>query len=146
MTEQIAPASTDTNAVVVQNFLHALRDKDLDAAGDLLDDALLYENVGYSRLRGARKTMKIFAGLQRPSFGFDVRFHSIAVDGSTVHTERTDALIVGPVRNNFWVCGVFEVRDGRITVWRDYIDIWDMTKGLVRGLAAVAVPSLQRKF
>jgi limonene-1,2-epoxide hydrolase len=146
MTEQITTASTDTNIAVVRSFLFALRDKDLDAAGALLDDALLYENVGYTRIRGGRRTMKIFGGLRRPSTGFDVKFHSVAADGDTVHTERTDALMVGPLRANFWVCGVFEVRDGRITVWRDYIDIWDLTKGVLRGIAAVVVPAVQRTF
>ena len=70
----------------------------------------------------------------------------MAADGNTVLTERTDALIFGRVRLNFWVCGVFEVRDGRITLWRDYFDLFDMTKALVRGLAGAVVPALQRKF
>ena len=41
-------------------------------------------------------------------------------------------------------CGVFEVRDGRITLWRDYFDGIDFLKGIVRGLAAIAIPSLRR--
>lgn len=43
----------------------------------------------------------------------------------------------------FWVCGVFEVDDGRITLWRDYFDVYDMFKGLLRGLVALVVPSLK---
>jgi limonene-1,2-epoxide hydrolase len=43
----------------------------------------------------------------------------------------------------FWVCGVFEVSGGRITLWRDYFDVWDMTKALVRGLAGAVVPALR---
>ena len=43
-------------------------------------------------------------------------------------TERTDALIFGPLRLQFWVCGVFEVHDGRITLWRDYFDMFDFVK------------------
>ncbi|NED59442.1 limonene-1,2-epoxide hydrolase, partial [Streptomyces sp. SID10244] len=34
--------------------------------------------------------------------------------------------------------------EGRITVWRDYFDYWDMTKGLVKGLVAVVIPPVQR--
>ncbi|MBI3216636.1 MAG: nuclear transport factor 2 family protein [Mycobacterium sp.] len=137
---------TDTTALTVENFLFALRDKDLDAAANLLDDNLVYENVGLPTIRGKRRTMKLFAGMQRPSMGFDVKFHRIAVSGDTVLTERTDALIFGPVRLNFWVCGVFEVHEGRITLWRDYFDLFDMSKALVRGLAGAVVPALQRKF
>ncbi len=72
--------------------------------------------------------MKLFKGLQRPSFGFEVKIHRIAVNGPVVLTERTDVLRLGPVRLQFWVCGVFEVKDGRITLWRDYFDMYDMTK------------------
>ena len=146
MTEQTTELSTDTNAAVVEKFLYALRDKDLDTAGALLDDNLVYENVGLPTIRGRRRTMKLFAGMQKPSMGFDVKFHRVAADGNTVLTERTDALIFGGVRLNFWVCGVFEVREGRITLWRDYFDLFDMTKALARGLAGAVVPALQRKF
>lgn len=146
MTEQTTELSTDTNAAVVEKFLYALRDKDLDTAGALLDDNLVYENVGLPTIRGRRRTMKLFAGMQKPSMGFDVKFHRVAADGNTVLTERTDALIFGRVRLNFWVCGVFEVREGRITLWRDYFDLFDMTKALARGLAGAVVPALQRKF
>jgi limonene-1,2-epoxide hydrolase len=41
---------------------------------------------------------------------------------------------------------VFEVHDGRITLWRDYFDFFDMTKALLRGVAAVAIPSLRASF
>ena len=146
MTEQTTELSTDTNAAVVEKFLYALRDKDLDAAGALLDDNLVYENVGLPTIRGRRRTMKLFAGMQRPGMGFDVRFHRVVADGDTVMTERIDALIFGRLRLNFWVCGVFEVHEGRITLWRDYFDMFDMTKALVRGVAGAVVPALQRKF
>lgn len=69
--------------------------------------------------------------------------HRIGADGAAVLTERTDALIIGPLRVQFWVCGVFEVDDGRITLWRDYFDVYDMFKGLLRGLVALVVPSLK---
>jgi limonene-1,2-epoxide hydrolase len=47
------------------------------------------------------------------------------------------------VRLQFWVCGVFEVHNGRITLWRDYFDTMDMLKGTVRGLIGAVVPALR---
>jgi limonene-1,2-epoxide hydrolase len=41
------------------------------------------------------------------------------------------------------VCGVFEVHGGRITLWRDYFDMLDITKATLRGLAATVFPSLR---
>ena len=78
--------------------------------------------------------------------GFEVKIHRIAADGAAVLTERTDALILGPLRLQFWVCGVFEVHDGRITLWRDYFDFFDMLKGTVRGLVALVIPSFRATF
>jgi limonene-1,2-epoxide hydrolase len=63
-----------------------------------------------------------------------------------VLTERTDALIFGPLRLQFWVCGVFEVHGGRITLWRDYFDLWDITKATLRGVAATVLPSLRQSL
>ncbi len=147
MTASTTPAEgSESDVAIVEKFLYALRDGDLDAVQRLLDDDLVYQNVGLSTIRGSRRTMKLLARLQRPSLGFDVKFHRIAAHGGAVLTERTDALIVGRVRVNFWVWGVFEVHDGRITLWRDYFDMFDITKAIARGVAGAVVPSLQRTF
>ncbi len=69
-----------------------------------------------------------------------MKIHRIAVNGSSVLTERTDALVFGPVRLQFWVCGVFEVTDGRITLWRDYFDMFDITKAIARGVVGAVIP------
>jgi limonene-1,2-epoxide hydrolase len=75
--------------------------------------------------------------------GFEVKFHRIAADGSAVLTERTDAIVIGKLRLQFWVCGVFEVHDGRITLWRDYFDMFDMLKATARGVIGVIIPTLR---
>jgi limonene-1,2-epoxide hydrolase len=132
------------NARVVEAFLNALQDADLETAGTALADDLVYQNVGLPTIHGRNRTMKLFRSLGAGSF--EVKIHRIAADGAAVLTERTDALIFGPLRLQFWVCGVFEVRDGQITLWRDYFDFFDTFKATVRGLAAVVVPSLRPSF
>ena len=147
MTDQLPDRSLTTDpARVVETFLYALRDKDFDAADEVLDDDLVYQNVGLPTIRGRQRTMKLLGGLSRPNAGFDVKIHRIASEGSAVLTERTDVLIFGPFRAHFWVCGVFEVREGRITLWRDYFDFVDIVKGSVRALAAIAIPALRQSF
>ena len=56
-------------------------------------------------------------------------------------TERTDAVLVGPVRIPFQVCGTFEVRDERIVLWRD---TFDWASGLVNCLIAGPVYLFRR--
>jgi limonene-1,2-epoxide hydrolase len=146
MTEQIANISSDVdNAHTVEVLLASLQAADTDGAGAVLDDNLVYQNVGLPTIRGRARAMKLFRAMEGRA-GFEVKTHRIAVNGSSVLTERTDALIFGPVRLQFWVCGVFEVHNGRITLWRDYFDVWDMTKALVRGLAGAVVPALRPRL
>ncbi|GFG76367.1 limonene-1,2-epoxide hydrolase family protein [Mycobacterium botniense] len=137
--------STRDNTHLVEAFLNALQDEDFDAAGAALADDLVYHNVGLPTIYGRDRTMKLFRGMQG-RVRFEVKIHRIAADESAVLTERTDALIFGPLRIQFWVCGVFEVHDGRITLWRDYFDFYDMLKATVRGLAAMVLPSLRATF
>ena len=140
MTE-LAHTSTE-NIRTVEGFLNALQDEDFDAVAAALDDDLVYENVGLSRIRGGHRTAKLLSRMQG-RIGFEVKIHRIAADGAAVLTERTDALILGPLRIQFWACGIFEVHDGRITLWRDYVDVYDMFKGFLRGLAGLVIPSLK---
>ncbi|QNI06461.1 limonene-1,2-epoxide hydrolase [Mycobacterium kubicae] len=134
--------TTANNIRTVEDFLYALQDQDFEAVAAGLDDDVVYENVGLSRIRGGRKTVKFLRQMEG-RMGFEVKIHRIAADGAAVLTERTDALIFGPLRIQFWVCGVFEVHNARITLWRDYFDFFDMLKATVRGLAGVVVPSVR---
>jgi limonene-1,2-epoxide hydrolase len=141
MTEQ-----TLENTRTVEVFLNALQDADLETAGAALADDLVYQNVGLPTIYGRDRTLKLLSSLGGGTSSFEVKIHRIAADGAAVLTERTDALIFGPLRLQFWVCGVFEVRNGQITLWRDYFDFFDMFKATVRGLAALVVPSLKASF
>ena len=142
MTDQTYVSSDVDNAHTVEVMLSCLQAQDIDGVGAVLDDNLVYQNVGFPTIRGRARAMKLFRGMEG-RLGFEVKIHRIAVNGSSVLTERTDVLAFGPVRLQFWVCGVFEVHDGRITLWRDYFDMWDMTKALVRGVIGAAVPALR---
>lgn len=146
-TPKLAPMTEQTleNTRTVEGFLNALADEDFDTADAALADDLVYQNVGLPTIYGRARAMNLFRRMEGRA-GFDVKIHRIAGDGAAVLTERTDALIFGPLRLQFWVCGVFEVHDGRITLWRDYFDFYDMLKATVRGLAAIALPSLKATF
>lgn len=140
MTE-LTETSTE-NIRTVEGFLNALQAGDFETVAAALDDDLVYENVGLSRIRGGRRTAKLLRRMEG-RIGFEVKIHRVAADGAAVLTERTDALILGPLRIQFWACGIFEVHNGRIILWRDYVDVFDMVKGFIRGVAALLVPSLK---
>ena len=107
---------TAANARTVETFLYALQDEDFDTADSTLADNILYQNVGYTTMRGRKRVVNLFRRGQG-RMRFEVQF---------------------------WVCGVFEVHGGRITLWRDYFDAFDFfVKAPLRGLAAIVVPSLR---
>jgi limonene-1,2-epoxide hydrolase len=145
MTDELPEVTAiEAPARIVEAFLYALRDKDWDTFASAADDNIVYDNVGTPIRKGRDRTVKFLRRMfDRPSAGFDVKIHRIAAEGTSVLTERTDVMVFGPFRMHFWICGVFEVHDGKITLWRDYFDMLDMLKAAVRGLAGMAVPSLK---
>ena len=128
-------SETSVEIDVVNRFLDALERVDTDAALELLDPSVQYQNVPFPPARGFAAVEQQLRGFERYLSGFEVRMHHIVSDGPVVLTERTDVLGVGPVRAAFWVCGTFEVHDGRITVWRDRFDFADLTWAFLRGSA-----------
>ncbi len=146
MTDQASPVRSDLDNVrAVETFLYALQDEDFDTVDRLLADNVEWQNVGFPTIRGRERIV----GMMRRGegrMGFEVKIHRIAAEGNAVLTERTDALVFGPLRLQFWVCGVFEVHAGRITLWRDYFDTLDFVKATVRGIAATVFPSLRARM
>lgn len=133
-------------ATPVTRFLDLLAAGDLDDAADLLDERVAYTNVSLPTIRGRERVRKaLHATLGRDASGFEVYIHASAVDGQVVLNERTDALTLGPLRVQFWVYGRFEVRDGRITVWRDSFDWLNITLASLRGLVGIVIPALRAK-
>ena len=128
-----------TEIDVVQAFLSALGRFDVDAAVDLLADDVVYQNVPLPAARGRRAVEQQLRWLARYGSGFEVEYHNVAADGPTVLTERTDVLVFGRLRAAFWVCGTFEVHDGRITLWRDRFDFLDFALAFVRGAVKALV-------
>ncbi|NOX30257.1 MAG: limonene-1,2-epoxide hydrolase [Actinobacteria bacterium] len=147
VTSTSSPQAT-SSTVTVRGLLESLQAGDLDQALSLLDEQVVYSNVSLPTVHGRNGVERLF----RPTLGrmgFRVFFHAIGTDeadSGVVLTERTDALVFGPVSIQFWVYGRFEIRDGFITLWRDSFDWSDMLMGLFRGVAGVALPFVRRSW
>ena len=50
--------------------------------------------------------------------------------GDVVIAERLDRTMVGETAVDLPCCGVFEMQDGKIKVWRDYFDLATYTRPL----------------
>jgi limonene-1,2-epoxide hydrolase len=135
-----------TPEAVVRAFLLALERGDVDAAAALLAEDVEYVNVTLPAVHGRVRVERLARLAVRRGLTFRVHVHALAVDGGTVLTDRTDELRIGRVAQRFWVYGRFEVRDGRIALWRDSFDWLDLNVGLLRGLAGAVVPAANRRW
>jgi limonene-1,2-epoxide hydrolase len=128
---------------VVESFLAAVAGSDFAAAAALLDEDVTYVNVGLPPIHGRRRTIAVLKPLGRPGASFEVYLHGVAANGPVVLTDRTDVLVFGRLRLQFWVTGRFDVHEGRITLWRDSFDYLDVLRSVVRGVVGAVVPALR---
>ena len=132
-------SATRSEITVVRDFLAALERLDIDAAADLLAPDVVYQNVPFPPARGKAAVERQLRWLARYGSGFEVTYDNVASQGPVVLTERTDVLVFGRLKAAFWVCGTFEVHDGRITLWRDRFDMVDFALSFVRGVLKALV-------
>jgi limonene-1,2-epoxide hydrolase len=130
----------------VRAFLGALEESNVDRALTYVTPDVVYQNVPLSPARGVREFEKQMRTLVKLVEHFEARIHHIAVDGNFVLTERTDVLERAGFRLSLWVCGTFEIRDGRITLWRDYFDWAAVSLALLRGLPRMAIHPFAKRF
>jgi limonene-1,2-epoxide hydrolase len=108
---------------VVREFCAAIDRKDLAAVESLLDEKVVYHNIGSEPAVGRD------AALAAVKFQFEMfdpisfRIRNLAEDGHTVLTERIDEITANGVMAPVPVMGTFEVTGGRIVQWRDYFDM-----------------------
>lgn len=108
---------------VVEAFFAAFERLDTEAALALMADDIVYQNVPFPADRGKAAVARTLRGFGRVMNGFAVAMRNIAARDGVVLTERVDTLRGPLLHLEIWVCGTFEVRDGRITLWRDYFDL-----------------------
>jgi limonene-1,2-epoxide hydrolase len=110
-------------ADVVREFCGAIDRKDMAGVESLLDEKVVYHNIGSEPAVGRDAT------LAAVKFQFDLfdpisfRIRNLAEDGDTVLTERVDEVTANGIMAPVPVMGTFEVKNGRIVQWRDYFDL-----------------------
>ena len=119
-------ASTD----VIDRFIAAWSDKDVDRIMDFFTDDAVYTNIPIDPPNegkpAIRKTIEGFIGMAK-SVEFVVH-HQTENDRGVVMNERTDRFVLEDRVAEAKVMGVFEIRDGKIAAWRDYFDLAQFMK------------------
>jgi limonene-1,2-epoxide hydrolase len=118
---------TDSPDEVVRRFCDAVTAMDAEALRPFFADDVVYHNIPMEPAVGIDATivtLAMFIGMCT-AMRFDI--HHLAVQNEAVLTERTDVFTMGTVEAPIPVMGVFEIADGRITAWRDYFDMAQVT-------------------
>ena len=113
----------DANEVVMR-FCESFEQGDMEKTLSYLDTDCRYHNIPLEPVEGAEAIGKTFEGFGQimTSMRFEV-LHQVA-SGDLVMNERVDHFVLTDGRKaSLPVTGVFEVKDGKITGWRDYFDV-----------------------
>ena len=100
-------------------------------------DAAVYHNIPMAPVIGREAIGKNIASFIRPGKAaapgivpvesIDFRIINIAANGPVVMTERVDVFKLPGKSFELPVMGTFEVKDGKISAWRDYFDMNQFT-------------------
>ncbi len=118
MTSAMSPAD------VVTALVRACEERDLDAVCALVTDDIEYDNVPIGKVYGPDGVRKVLSGgVTEAATQVEWVVHRQVSDGNTVMNERTDRFLVDDRWIEIPIAAVFEVRDGQVSLWRDYFDL-----------------------
>jgi limonene-1,2-epoxide hydrolase len=108
---------------LVRDFCAAWARKDVgELLGFFAPDAV-YHNLPLEPVRGIDAIRETFDLFVTPAEQIEFEVLGMATCGNRVFTERIDRFTMMGKTVVLPVAGVFEVRDGKITAWRDYFDM-----------------------
>lgn len=118
------------NARIIRDFIAAWSRLDADELVGYFAEDGVYHNMPAQPVQGRENLRKFIRGFLSSwnKTQWDV-LHLLA-EGDVVIAERLDRTVAGGKPVNLPCCGVFEMKDGKIAVWRDYFDMATFTRAL----------------
>ncbi len=112
---------------VVRELAATFEKHDAESLRPFFTDDVVYHNIPMDPAVGIDATIDFINGF----FGMfeKVTFDTLhlAVRDNVVLTERVDTFQLGSKMASLPVMGTFEIRDGKISAWRDYFDMAQIT-------------------
>lgn len=112
------------NEKIVTDMCQSLPSADMTKVVSYLSEDVVYHNIPWEPVTGhagVRQILDPFVhGPNCAIVRMDIK--NTTSSGNTVMNERLETWVKGSVRLELPVVGVFEVKNGKITHWRDYFD------------------------
>jgi limonene-1,2-epoxide hydrolase len=118
---------------VVRDLCATFAQHDAEAFRPFFTDDVVYHNMPMDPAVGIDAAVAFIEGFFAMCDGMVIETLHLAVRGNVVLTERIDTFTVGEVVADLPVMGTFEIRDGKISAWRDYFDLTQITNLLSGG-------------
>ncbi|HEX4435127.1 MAG TPA: limonene-1,2-epoxide hydrolase family protein [Acidimicrobiales bacterium] len=112
---------------VVRDFCAAASTRDPSVLRAFFSDDIVYHNIPMEPAEGIEATMAVIDMFIGMCDALQFEVHHLSSDGTTVLTERTDVFSIKGKSAPLPVMGAFDVVDGKITAWRDYFDMAQVT-------------------
>lgn len=115
---------SESNPVaIIKAFMDAMAVKDYDKAMPYVAEDCEYTNIPMGTVTGPKGMRDLLEPFFAPTIENEFRVLRDMVDGSSVVLERLDRHRLADGWVELPVTGIFEVEDGKITLWRDYFDL-----------------------
>jgi limonene-1,2-epoxide hydrolase len=112
---------------LVLDMCAAFGEHDAEAFRPFFTDDVVYHNIPMDPAVGIEDTIAFIANFLAMFESLVIETRHLAVRGNVVLTERVDTFKLGDKVADLPVMGTFEIRDGKISAWRDYFDMAQIT-------------------
>ena len=116
------------NVQIIKNFITAWSNLDAEELVGYFAEDGIYHNMPAQPVQGRDNLKQFIAGFIANWTKTTWDTLNIMGAGNVVIAERLDRTEVGDIKVDLPCCGVFELEDGKIKVWRDYFDMATFTK------------------
>lgn len=116
----------ETPDELVRTFIAALVARDLDSAASMVTEEFEYDNGPMGKTFGPDGMRTVLGGFFGMCTGIDWQILRQTSSGNLEHglvlNERDDRVEIYGQWTTLPVAGVFEIENGKISLWRDYFD------------------------
>ncbi len=112
-----------TNEQIIRDFIAAWSRLDADELVGYFTEDGIYHNIPIDPVQGTDALRGFIKAFLANWSKTDWEIVTLIVQGDTVVAERMDRTVADGKPVNLPCVGVFEMRDGKIAVWRDYFDM-----------------------
>lgn len=112
---------------IVRELCATFAQHEAEAFRPFFTDDVVYHNIPMDPAVGIDATIAFIEGFFAMCQSLVIETVHLAVRDNVVLTERIDTFTMGEKVAPLPVMGTFEIRDGKISAWRDYFDLAQIT-------------------